>query len=151
MKRIEIGNWLKYSKTSKHGSGKRWITGTVIDIIRFRGKKYFVVRNETTKRRHVIPADAQSISVYDTYPYREDIAKNPIRKTRNHVYKLPKGAKRIYAEVQRIWCRKGNDSHYAGKQFEHTFTSKPELWGLPDGSLLIISKRGKRLWGMYRA
>lgn len=36
---------------------------------------------------------------------------------------------------------------YTGEWFRHTFKDSVEIIGLPDGSILIRSKSGKKLWG----
>ncbi len=50
------------------------------------------------------------------------------------------GAVRIYDAALAIEARKGSRSQYPGKAFRHEFKSRPVVWGLPDGSLLIRPK-----------
>lgn len=50
----------------------------------------------------------------------------------------------IYGGVVAIMARKGKGSKYPGKLFEHRFASRPKMYGLPDGSLLITHRRPRR-------
>jgi hypothetical protein len=50
------------------------------------------------------------------------------------------GAVRIYDGLLAIEARKGRRSAYPGKAFRHTFRTRPVVWGLPDGSLLVRPK-----------
>jgi len=55
----------------------------------------------------------------------------------------------IYDRVIEIRAMKGNTSNWANTPFKHSFTgnTKAQLFGLPDGSLLI--KGNKRLWKTF--
>lgn len=56
----------------------------------------------------------------------------------------------IYDRVLAIEARKGKKSLWANEDFRHDFTSKASIYGLSDGSLLIRSKEGKRLWKRFK-
>lgn len=63
-----------------------------------------------------------------------------------------KGAVEIYGNILAIEARKGKSSLWPNEKFRHGFKSKSEakVYGLPDGSLLIKSKSGKRLWKNFK-
>lgn len=46
----------------------------------------------------------------------------------------------IYRNVVAVVAQKGSGRN-AGKVFEHRYTSKPRMYGLPDGSVLITHRR----------
>lgn len=53
----------------------------------------------------------------------------------------PKGAVKIYQNVLEIRAEKGKESNWPFELFEHKFTKGATLYGLPDGSLLIIGNK----------
>ena len=67
--------------------------------------------------------------------------KNPIA-----VYNPPPG-RMIYGQVLAVQARKTNGKH-RGEGFKHTFApaSQVAMYALPDGSVLLKSGKGLRLW-----
>jgi hypothetical protein len=64
------------------------------------------------------------------------------------ITKNPKPIK-IYDKILSIEAQKGDSSLFPKQYFRHDFKkdkTHAEIWGLPDGSLLIKSKKGKKLW-----
>lgn len=53
----------------------------------------------------------------------------------------------IYGQVLAVQARKTNGT-YRGKSFQHKFSpaSRVAMYALPDGSVLLKSGAGKRLW-----
>ncbi len=72
---------------------------------------------------------------------RKEAGRNPIA-----VYNPPRG-RLIYGRAVYLQGEKTNGS-YKGKQYRHTFEndSRVAIYGLPDGSVLLRSAAGKRLW-----
>jgi hypothetical protein len=64
----------------------------------------------------------------------------------------PSGAVPIYDKIISIRAQKGKRSLWPRENFEHNFQkdkTSASIYGLPDGSLLIKSKKGKRLWKKF--
>jgi hypothetical protein len=62
--------------------------------------------------------------------------------------KVPKGAVLIYDDIEEIKARKGRSSNWPGEYFKHKFTVRgSKIYGLPNGSLLIVGK--KPLWDVF--
>jgi hypothetical protein len=57
---------------------------------------------------------------------------------------------KIYDRIEAIEAIKGKDSLWKNSAFRHDFksSSKAEVFGLSDGSILIRSKNGKKLWNV---
>ncbi len=56
----------------------------------------------------------------------------------------------IYENILAIEAQKGKKSNYPGEKFRHDFShSGTKVLGLPDGSLKIISTKGKKLWKKF--
>lgn len=61
---------------------------------------------------------------------------------------IPKGAVLIYDDIEEIRARKGRQSNWPREYFKHKFTVRgSKIYGLPDGSLLIVGNRP--LWDMF--
>jgi hypothetical protein len=58
----------------------------------------------------------------------------------------------IYDQIDAIEATKGNNSLWPQGAFKHKFSkkSKAVVLGLPNGSILIKSLNGKRLWGTFQ-
>ncbi len=57
---------------------------------------------------------------------------------------------KFYDRVIRIEAQKGDDSHFPKDKFYHDFKIKDaEVFGLADGSVLIRSASGKKLWDIF--
>lgn len=55
----------------------------------------------------------------------------------------------IYGDILAIEAIKGNKSLWPNEKFRHDFKSGSKIYGLPDGSILIKSTNGKKLWKMF--
>ena len=75
---------------------------------------------------------------------RTYISSRPYKK-RRELKKNPPGHK-IYDNILAIEARKGKDSNFPSENFRHDFKGGATVEGMPDGSLRIRSKHGKRLW-----
>lgn len=56
----------------------------------------------------------------------------------------------IYDEITAIEAIKGDSSLWPGEHFRHDFDSEAKVLGLKDGSILIISTKGKKLWKNFK-
>lgn len=61
----------------------------------------------------------------------------------------PKGAVEIYDRIFSIEAKKSKKSGFPKENFRHDFQSGSAIYGLPNGDLLIKSKKGKRLWKIF--
>jgi hypothetical protein len=61
---------------------------------------------------------------------------------------IPRGAVLIYDEIEEIRASKGRRSNFPNDKFKHKFKTRgTKIYGLPDGSLLVIGP--KPLWDMF--
>lgn len=59
----------------------------------------------------------------------------------------PHSAVKIYDRIYAIEAQKGKDSNFPKENFRHDFrATDSEILGMPDGSLVVKSRSGKRLW-----
>lgn len=115
---------------AQHGYDTPAKIAEILDMV------YRIPRSEGSK----IAKEALKVAKDPSVPYIEHagmIENNP-----------PKGVRKIYDKVLAIEAKKGPDSLFPNESFRHDFKEKTsaEILGLPDGSLLIRSKEGKRLW-----
>jgi hypothetical protein len=62
--------------------------------------------------------------------------------------RIPRGAVLIYDEIEEIKARKGGSSNWPNEYFKHKFVKgKGKIYGLPDGSLLVIAPYP--LWDIF--
>ncbi len=79
--------------------------------------------------------------------YYRKISKRELRKN------PPPGAVVIYDKICAIEAQKGKNSNWPNEFFRHDFSkdkTAARVYGLPDGSLLIKSTKGKRLWKKFK-
>ncbi|MEM4360104.1 MAG: hypothetical protein QXT45_06210 [Candidatus Bilamarchaeaceae archaeon] len=61
---------------------------------------------------------------------------------------VPRGAVLIYDDIEEIRARKGSGSNWPHEYFKHKFTVRgSKIYGLPNGSLLIVGR--KPLWDIF--
>lgn len=83
------------------------------------------------------------------YSENDIMCKNP--ELRNFGSYLPENAVEIYEKITAIEATKGGNrvSHFPNGRFRHEFDSPARIFGLEDGSLLVVSSDGKPLWNMF--
>ena len=59
------------------------------------------------------------------------------------------GAVELYENICAIEARKGEGSLFPNESFRHDFGKGARVFGLKDGSILIKSDKGKRLWNNF--
>ena len=89
-----------------------------------------------------------------TYSGSERRQANPRRRkrSRKNCVNPHKGAVEIYGNILAIEAKKGKGSLWPNERFRHGFKGQSEasVYGLPDGSILIKSKKGTRLWKNFK-
>lgn len=60
------------------------------------------------------------------------------------------GETEIYADVERIFAKKGRRSAAPGEKFVHDFTHA-QACGCKDGTVVLRGRGGRRLWNLFRA
>lgn len=60
------------------------------------------------------------------------------------------GEVQIYADIERIYGRKGQQSAAAGEHFVHNFRHAA-AYGKPDGTVVLRGRGGRRLWDYFKA
>lgn len=138
-----IGCFDYHKNKRRKNPGAKWHSRQALDYERS-AKKYL----EKSKTE---PSEKERKIAFNTHRVQEHIAQThrySAKKSREFGIN-PRGITKIYDKTLRIEAQKGNGSHYKGEKFYHDFKGKSEasIFGLPDGSLLIKSKKGKRLWG----
>lgn len=62
--------------------------------------------------------------------------------------KVPRGAVKIYDEVEEIRATKGSRSNWPNQPFKHKSTrQRTKIYGLPNGQLLVVANYP--LWDMF--
>ena len=62
---------------------------------------------------------------------------------------FPPGTKEIYNRLLTIEVKTGPESIFPNEYLGHKFPKGVKVYGLKDGSILIKSKNGKRLWDEF--
>jgi hypothetical protein len=60
------------------------------------------------------------------------------------------GETEIYADVERIYAKKGRQSHAPHEPFVHDFRHAVAC-GCPDGTVKLRGRGGRRLWDLFKA
>ena len=63
--------------------------------------------------------------------------------------RVRKNPERIYENALAIEAEKGKDSLWPGEKFRHDFKKGAIIEGMPDGSIRIKHRKGKRLWKKF--
>jgi hypothetical protein len=76
-----------------------------------------------------------------------------MRKTKRRRIKCnPPGAVVIYDKIISIEAQKGKRSNFPREFFRHDFQkdkTSAKIYGMPDGSLKIVSTKGRKLWKKF--
>jgi len=105
-----------------------------------KAKVIFATHMQAARKRKLHPYELQQLTVARQVLRQQ---RKPAMNARPHKAKQnPKGVL-IYGQVETIYAKKTqnhicDDSCKAhGHKYYHTFSSKPKMYGLPDGTLLI--------------
>lgn len=123
---------IRYEDEVKYGG---IFTSAIIPTALSHGHRYkYAMGPYNTRKEAIRIANYQGIQIA---PYKRRLKENPIQS---------QIVDKIYDKILAIEARKGGDSLWPRENFRHDFKEGAEIFGLKDGSLLVVGKKGKRLW-----
>ena len=125
----------------------KYLTNRMLSILD--GSTKYITQEEYDVLKKHLSNDEKYTSAFEEYsknPYKKNLCKkNPVEESID----VTGDAVEIYDDILAIEAKKGKKSLFKNEKFRHDFKKGAQVLGLDDGSILIRSKRGKKLWKTF--